>query len=102
MPPNGCSDWSSSVGSFLTESSNESDLVCRFGAKKIDEFGREVYSIEKLETNDGGVDLQKLLMEKGLAVRVGDGAIPAATSTTTPRTFQVGFLQDLFPSMVKN
>ena len=53
------------------------DLECVLGQRRIDEEGKEVYSIVHLETKDDRrVDLRQILIDKGLAVSAVD-AVPA-------------------------
>ena len=94
MPPHGCSDWNPSLHKFLSECADE-DLMCRFGAKKIDEYGREIYSLEKLETKEGGVDIRRHLIEKGFAVPIGEDAMCTNTvAAPTSTSNEVGLSRD--------
>ena len=69
--------------------------MCRFGAKKIDEYGREIYSLEKLETKEGGVDIRRHLIEKGFAVPIGEDAMCTNTvAAPTSTSNEVGLSRD--------
>ena len=58
----------------------ESELECVFGQRRIGEDGKQVYSIDHLETKDDRrVDLRQILIDKGLAV----SALVAAPAIAT-------------------
>ena len=101
VPPNGSSDWSHELHSFLSNAVGESELSCHFADKEKDEHGRVVYSIERLVMKDGQ-DVQKLLVEKGFATVAGRAPVvetPEPKSAPTPpptiKAFQV-LLREIF------
>ena len=63
----------------------ESELECVFGQRRIGEDGKEVYSIDHLETKDDRrVDLRQILIDKGLAVSAAVAAPAIATAPAAP------------------